>query len=97
MNTKLIEGKSPSQYDATVLNTISLIPNAPHHEAARRLLIGVRNERGDVYRAIKVFGMKKFSDLIENFRKLGFDDEFAETYGDKEGYDAVISGNPAKF
>lgn len=35
-------------------------------------------------------------DLIEKFRKLGFNDEFAETFGDKEGYDAVISG-PAKF
>ena len=46
--------------------------------------------------AIKVFGMKEFSDLIEKFRKLGFDDEFAETYGDKEGYDAVISG-PARI
>ena len=53
------------------------------------------NERGDVYRVIKVFGMKEFSDLIEKFHKLGFNDEFAETYGDKEGYDAVISG-PAR-
>ena len=96
MNTTLIEGKSPAQYDATVLNTISPIPNVPHHEAATRFLIGVRNERGDVYRVIKVFGMKEFSDLIEKFRKLGFNDEFAETYGDKEGYDAVISG-PARF
>ena len=73
MNTTLIEGKSPAEYDATVLNTISLIPNAPHHEAVRRLLIGVRNERGDVYRAIKVFGMKEFSDLIEKFRGFGYD------------------------
>lgn len=96
MNTTLIEDKSPAEYDATVLNTISLIPNAPRHEASRRLLIGVRNERGDVYRVIKVFGMKEFSDLIEKFRKLGFNDEFAEAYGDKEGYDAVISG-PARF
>ena len=96
MNTTLIEGKSPAQYDATVLNTISFIPNAPHHEADGRFLIGVRNERGDIYRAIKLFGMKQFSDLIEKLRKLGFNDEFAETYGDKEGYDAVISG-PASF
>ena len=96
MNTTLIEGKSPAEYDATILNTISLIPNTAHHEAARRLLIGVRNERGDVYRAIRVFGMQEFSDLIEKFRKLGFNDEFAETDGDKEGYDAVVSG-PARF
>ncbi len=96
MNTTLIEGKPPAEYDATVLDTISLIPKALHHEAARRLLIGVRNERGDVYRAIKVFGIKEFSDLIEKFRKVGFNDELAETYGDKEGYDAVIS-RPARF
>lgn len=96
MNTTLIKDKSPAEYDATVLNTISLIPNTPHHEASSRLLIGVRNERGDVYRVIKVLGMKEFSDLIEKFRRLGFNDEFAEAYGDKEGYDAVISG-PASF
>jgi hypothetical protein len=95
MNTTLIEGKSRAEYDATVLDAISLIPKAPHHQAAEQFLIGVRNERGDVYRVIKVWGMKEFSDFIETFRVAGLKDEFAEAYGDKEGYDAVISG-PAR-
>jgi hypothetical protein len=95
MNTTLIEGKSRAEYDAMVLEAISLIPNASHHPAAKQLLIGVRNEHGDVYRVIKVWGMQEFSDFIATFRMVGLKDEFAEAYGDKGGYDAVISG-PAR-
>jgi hypothetical protein len=92
MNTTLIEGKSPAEYDATVLNAINAFPHAAHHDAAERLLIGVQNERGEIYRVIKIFGMKEFSDLIEKFREFGFNDEFAEEHGDKDGFDALISG-----
>jgi hypothetical protein len=91
MNTTLIEGKQLAEYDATVLKTINLIPSTPQSVSAQRLLVGIRNEHGDVYRVIKIAGLNNFLDLIGKLRDLGFIDELAEAYGDKQGFDAVIS------
>lgn len=67
-------------------------PARPHHVAMKCLPIGVQNGRGEVYRVIKSFGMKAFSDLIWKFRELGFSEEFAEEHGDMGGFDAVVRG-----
>ena len=91
MNTTLIEGKQLAQFDARVLNVLDLVPLTERHQAQKKLLIGIQNERGEIYRVIKIFGMNDFLKLINKFRDLGFTDEFAENYGDKEGYDAIIS------
>lgn len=90
MNTTLIHGKPPAEFDAIVLNMLSLIPQVSHHPAEKRLRVGIQNEHGDVYRVIKISGLNNFSDLIGKFRELGFTDELAEHVGDKEGFDAII-------
>lgn len=92
MNTTLIEGKSLAGYDPAVLGILRACPHAPRHDAAGRLLIGVCNERGEVYRVIKMFGLQEFVDLIGKFRELGFRDDLAEAHGEKDGFDAVVSG-----
>jgi hypothetical protein len=91
VNTTLIEGKQLAEFDAAVLNTINLMPSAAQTVSAERLLVGIRNEHGDVYRVIKVSGLNNFLDLIGKLRDLGFKDELAEAYGDKEGFDAIVS------
>lgn len=91
MNTTLIHGKQLAEFDTVVLNTLNLIPPVSHHAAEKRLRIGIQNEQGDIYRVIKISGLKNFLDLIGKFRDLGFDDEFAEHAGDKQGFDAIIS------
>ena len=95
MNTTLIEGKELAEFDAIVLNAINLIPSTPKTVSAERLLVGIRNEHGDVYRVIRVSGLNNFFDLIGKLRDLGFIDEFAEAYGDKQGFDAIVS-TPSK-
>jgi hypothetical protein len=91
VNTTLIEGKQPAEFDAIVLNTINLIPPTPQTVSAERLLVGIRNEHGDVYRIIRVSGLNNFLELIGKLRDLGFIDEFAEACGDKQGFDAIVS------
>lgn len=89
-------GKQPAQFDALVLDTINHIPPTTHHPAAKRLLIGIQNEQGEVYRVIRITGLYNFLDLIGTFRDLGFTDEFAQHAGDKEGFDAILNF-PAKL
>jgi predicted Zn-dependent protease with MMP-like domain len=91
VNTTLIHGKQLAAFDTVVLDTLSHIEPRTHHPAEKRLLIGIQNERGEVYRIITIFGLISFFDLIGKFRKLGFTDELAQHAGEKEGYDAVLS------
>lgn len=91
MNSTLIHGKQPAEYDPIVLDMIDHVPPRTPHPAEKRLLIGIQNERGDVYRVIKISGLFYFLDLVEKFRGLGFTDEFAQQAGDREGLDAILS------
>lgn len=92
MNTTLIEDKALADYDAIVLNAMNLIPSTPMSVSAERLLIGIRNEHGDVYRVIRISGLGNFLALIGKLRDLGFTDELAEAHGDKQGFDAIVAG-----
>jgi hypothetical protein len=96
VNTTLIEGKQLAEFDSAVLNAINLMPPTARTVSAERLLVGIRNEHGDVYRVIKVSGLNNFLDLIGKLRELGFMDELAEAYGDKQGFDAIISAPNAQ-
>jgi hypothetical protein len=91
MNSTLIEGKEPAKFDPIVLGMLAQIAPRSPHAAEKRLRIGIQNERGEIYRVIKVAGLYYFLDLVEKFRNLGFTDEFAEHAGDKEGFDAILS------
>jgi hypothetical protein len=96
VNTTLIQGKQLAEFDAIVLDTINLIAPISHHPAEKRLRIGIQNEHGDVYRVIKISGLKNFLDVIGKLREHGFTDEFAEHSGDKQGFDPVITALTAR-
>lgn len=91
MNSTLIEGKQLAEFDPIVLDTINHVPARTPHPAEKRLRIGIQNERGEIYRVIKIAGLFYFLDLVGRFRDLGFTDEFAQHAGDKEGFDAILS------
>lgn len=91
MNSTLIEGKAPAQFDPIVLDTIKQVPPRTPHPAEKRLRIGIQNEQGDIYRVIKIDGLYYFLDLIGKFREQGFTDELANYGGEKEGFDAILS------
>lgn len=90
MNTTLIQGKQLAEFDEIILGAINQIPPTSHHPAEKKLRIGIQNEHGDVYRVIKISGFNNFLNFIGKLRDLGFIDEFAEYYGDKHGFDAII-------
>ena len=91
MNTTVIEGSPVAEYDSIVLDAMNLIQPTPQHVSAKRLLVGIKNEQGNVYRVIKISGLGEFLALIGKLRDLGFTDELAEAYGDKEGFDAIVA------
>lgn len=91
MKTTLLEGKKPAHFDKHIIGNI-LLDVAPEDEVRQeKMLIGVRNEAGDVYRLIGATKVNSFMNAVEELIDLGLVDELQETEEPKDGYDAIFS------
>lgn len=91
VKTTLIDGKQAATFDTTLFIAIDLIPAEPHIVWTESLLIGIRNEFGEIYRVIGVTGMSSFVDLAAKLHALGYRDEAVSADEADQGLDAVMS------
>ncbi|MEN3366164.1 MAG: hypothetical protein V7606_3438 [Burkholderiales bacterium] len=91
MKTALIDGTQPATFDATLFIAIDLIPARPQLVWMESILIGIRNEYGDIYRVIGVTGMSSFVDVTAKLRELGYRDETLAACDAAQGFDAIVS------
>ena len=91
MKTSLIDGKKPAHFDKHIIGNILLdvVPEAEVREEA--MLIGVRNEDGDIYRLIGATKLNSFMNAVEELFDLGLTDELQDTEEAKDGCDAIFS------
>ncbi len=93
MKTSLIEGKKPAHFDKHIIGNI-LLDVAPLDEVKEEaMLIGVRNEAGDIYRLIGATKLNSFMNATEELLDLGLVDELQDLEEQKEGCDAIF-GEP---
>ena len=91
MKTTLLEGKKPAHFDKHIIGNI-LLDVAPEAEVRQEeMLIGVRNEAGDIYRLIGATKLNSFMNAVEELFDLGLVDELQDTEEPKEGCDAIFS------
>ena len=91
MKTSLIDGKKPAHFDTHIIGNI-LHDVAPLAEVKDEpMLIGVRNEDGDIYRLIGATKVNSFMNAVEELGDLGLVDELQNTEEPKDGYDAIFS------
>lgn len=91
MKTALIEGKKPAHFDKHIIGNI-LLDVAPEDEVRQEeMLIGVRNEAGDIYRIIGATKLNSFMNAVEELFDLGLVDELQDTEEPKDGCDAIFS------
>jgi len=65
---------------------------APADEVRQEdMLIGVRNEGGDIYRLIGASTLNSFMNAVEELFDLGLVDELQDTEEPKDGCDAIFS------
>ncbi len=55
------------------------------------MLIGVRNEAGEIYRLIGATKLNSYMNAVEELFDLGLADELENTEEPKEGCDAIFS------
>ena len=91
MKTSLIDGKKPAHFDKHITGNI-LLDVAPLDEVQQEsMLIGVRNDAGEIYRLIGATKLNSFMNAVEELIDLGLADELQDTEEQKEGCDAIFS------
>ncbi|TFW26278.1 hypothetical protein E4L96_04555 [Massilia arenosa] len=91
MKTVLLEGKKPAKYDRQIVANI-LLDAAPEAEVRQeKMLIGLRNEAGEIYRLIGAARPNNFMNAVEELTDIGLEDELSDADGPQDGYDAIFS------
>lgn len=91
MKTSLIDGKKPPHFDTHIIGNI-LLDVAPLDEVQQEpMLIGVRNEDGEIYRIIGAAKLNSYMNAVEELLDLGLVDELENLEEQKEGCDAIFS------
>lgn len=90
MKTTLLDGFTPAQFDKHIIGNLLLNVATPDEVRKEKMLIGVRNEAGDVYRLIGATKVNSFMNASEELFDLGLIDELKDTEEPQDGYDAIF-------
>jgi len=94
MKTIIVKNKGSSQFDDDILELLDLSPADSADICKEHIRIGVRNEYHLIYREIGVTQLADFLKVVDTFERLGFVDEFGQTFIQQGGYDAIFSPGP---
>lgn len=90
LKTALIEGVRTASIDSTIIGNL-LLDHASADEVRREtLLIGIRNEAGDIYRIIGADKLASYLNAVEELADLELVDELLEAQSANEGYDSIF-------
>lgn len=90
MKTALLISDDVPDFDAQILDKLPLKLGTEKGIKAERMQIGIRNQKGDIYRAIGITGLGQFLDAIEELAGIGLVDELEHKSGPSKGYDAIF-------
>ncbi len=91
MKTTLLEGKTPAAFDKHIIGNLLLNVATPDEVREEKMLIGVRNADGEIYRLIGATKINSFMNAVEELFELGLVDELQDTEETREGCDAIFS------
>ena len=90
MKTSLLDGKKPAKFDKHIIGNLLLDQATPDVVRKEKMLIGVRNEDGEIYRLIGATKINSFMNAVEELDDLGLVNELQDTEGTQEGCDAIF-------
>ena len=91
LKTSLIDGVTPAEFDTQIITNLLLETTTQDDVRQEKLLIGVRNEDGEIYRLIGATKHNSFNNAVEELVDLDLVDELEDTEGTREGCDAIFS------
>lgn len=90
LKTTLIDGVTPAKFDKQITGNLLLETTTSDEVRKEKLLIGVRNEEGDIYRLIGATKHNSFTNAVEELEDLELVDELSDVEGTQEGCDAIF-------
>jgi hypothetical protein len=91
LKTSLLDGLTPAKFDKHIIGNLLLNVDTPDEVRKEKMLIGVRNEAGDIYRLIGATKINSFMNAVEELIDLGLVNELEDTEGTQDGCDAIFS------
>lgn len=92
MKTARIEGKKAADFDKLIMGNLLLTVAEPADVKKQKMVIGIRNEAGDIYRVIGASNLNSYMNAVEELFDLELVDELAEQEGTTLGCDAIFRG-----
>lgn len=91
MKTSLIAGKDIPKFDKNIVGNI-LLNTAPEASVREELLIiGIRNDAGEIYRIIGATKSNSYMNAVEELFDLGLINEVEDDDLPKDGCDAIFA------
>ena len=78
------------QFDQQIIGNLLLNQDTPEKVRLEKLIIGIRNDSGDIYRLIGATKHNSFTNAIEELVDLGLVDELHDADTPQDGYDAIF-------
>ncbi|MFT5643566.1 MAG: hypothetical protein ACI83P_001113 [Janthinobacterium sp.] len=72
------------------MGNLLLNQDTPEQVRLEKLIVGIRNEAGDIYRLIGATKHNSFTNAIEELLDLGLVDELQDADTPQDGYDAIF-------
>jgi hypothetical protein len=91
MKTAVIEGVEPAGLDRRLLSTLQLTQSEAHAVWREIILLGIRNESGEIYRAIGISERNSFLAALAQLQALGYAYEVQNANEAQLRFDAVVS------
>ncbi len=90
LKTSLLDGVKPAKFDKHITANLLLENTTVDAVRKEKLLIGVRNEDGEIYRLIGATKHNSFTNAVEELVDLELVDELEDEEGTREGCDAIF-------
>lgn len=90
MKTTLLDGMTPAKFDKHIIGNLLLNHATPDEVRQEKMLIGIRNEKGEIYRLIGATKLKSYTNAVEELEDLELVDELQDAEGPQDGYDAIF-------
>ncbi len=90
LKTTLLEGIKPAKFDKQITANLLLETTTVDAVRKEKLLIGIRNADGEIYRLIGATKHNSFTNAVEELEDLELVDELGDVEGTVEGCDAIF-------
>ena len=91
MKTTLLDGITPATFDKHIIGNLLLDVASPDEVRQEKMLIGVRNEDGEIYRLIGATKLNSYMNAVEELMELELADELQDIEEIRDGCDAIFS------